>query len=201
MVFYNGIVMGKKRNKKNAETPETPHPNASTQEGGGGGARWIAVALLVLGTGVFLYALNTDPPASNAHPASHSQAATSATTQKSEGQARRYRYFENAEDAHPLPVTLPPSEFDNAGIANSYAIAKEIPEVLAQQPCLCGCDNSSDDHRSLLDCYIDGHASTCMVCMKEAVFAKQKTEAGKSGAWIRDAILRHEFSRVNIGAD
>ena len=38
-----------------------------------------------------------------------------------------------------------------------------------------------------------------MVCLKEAVYAKQKTEAGESAAWIRDAIVRGEFSNVNIG--
>ena len=168
-----------------------------TTPGGGGGARWIAVGLLMLGTGVFLYALNSEGPPTPA--ASHDHGSRPATPPKAAGQTGQHRYFENPEDAHPLPVTLPPSEFQNAGIANTYAIAKEIPEVLAQQPCLCGCDNTSDDHRSLLDCYIDEHASTCMVCLKEAVYAKQKTEAGESGAWIRDAIIRGEFSNVNIG--
>ena len=121
------------------------------------------------------------------------------TTQRDPGQTGQYRYFENPDAARPLPVTLPPSQFQNEGIANSYAVAKEIPEVLAQQPCLCGCDNTSDDHRSLLDCYIDDHASGCMVCMKEAVYASEMTEAGESAEWIRDAILRNEFADTNIG--
>lgn len=193
--------MSKKRNKKSSNSPPMQPQTDATSHRGGGSGRWIALGLLALGAGVFLYALNSEtPPASSAPPASPSQSAAAAPPQRSSGATHAYRYFENPEDAHPLPVTLPPSEFQNAGIANAYAIAKEIPEVLAQQPCLCGCDNSSDDHRSLLDCYIDQHAATCMVCMKEAVFAKQQTEAGKSGAWIRDAILRHEFSTVNIGA-
>ncbi len=186
--------MSKKRYKKNADSRQM---QPETTPGGGGGARWIAVGLLMLGTGVFLYALNSEGPPTPA--ASHDHGSLPATPPKAAGQTGQYRYFENPEDAHPLPVTLPPSEFQNAGIANTYAIAKEIPEVLAQQPCLCGCDNTSDDHRSLLDCYIDEHASTCMVCLKEAVYAKQKTEAGESAAWIRDAIVRGEFSNVNIG--
>jgi hypothetical protein len=195
MVFNNEAAMSK-RNKKTPNPPPT-QPQPDTTHGG----RWIALGLLALGAGVFLYALSSDtPPTASTHPASHSPSTAAAAPQRDSGQTHQYRYFENAEAAHPLPVTLPPSEFQNPGIANAYAIAKEIPEVLAQQPCLCGCDNSSDDHRSLLDCYIDGHASTCMVCMKEAVFAKQHTEAGKSAAWIREAILRHEFSTVNIGA-
>ena len=96
-------------------------------------------------------------------------------------------------------MTLPPSQFKNAAIANTYAIAKEIPEILAQQPCKCGCDRTSEDHRSLLDCYTDEHASGCMICLQETVYASQMTEAGKSAEWIRDAILRDEHAETNIG--
>jgi len=38
-----------------------------------------------------------------------------------------------------------------------------------------------------------------MVCMKEAVYASNMTEAGESADWIRDAILRNEFASTNIG--
>jgi hypothetical protein len=181
--------MGKKRAKKTADSPPMQPKNASP----GAAGRWVAVGLLVLGAGVFLYALNQESPSAR----SHDHGETAAT---SPGQSHEYRYFASADDARPFPVTLSPSRFQSPAIANAYAIAKEIPEVLVQQPCLCGCDNTSDDHRSLLDCYIDEHAATCMVCVKEAVFAKQMTDAGKSGAWIRDAIVRHEFSDVNIGS-
>lgn len=185
--------MSNKRNKQKAEAAP----------GGGSNARWIAMGLLAVGAGVFLYALGSAPPSTPAASSDNQAAAASVAVRPgpapAPGQSGTYRYFENPEDAHPLPVTLPPSQFPSAGIANTYAIAKEIPEVLAQQPCLCGCDNTSDDHRSLLDCYIDEHASTCMVCMKEAVYAKQMTEAGKSGAWIRDAIVRGDFSDVSLG--
>jgi len=183
------------RSRQHADPPQMPSPTAS----GGGRGRWIAVGLLALGAGVFLYALNSETkPAPAASPQNRS-AAVAVRPEPAAGQNGQYRYFENPEDAHPLPVTLSPSQFPNAGIASTYAIAKEIPEVLAQQPCLCGCDNTSDDHRSLLDCYIDEHASTCMICLKEAVYAKQMTEAGKSGAWIRDAIVRGDFSDVSVG--
>ena len=124
---------------------------------------------------------------------------SAAMSQPAPEQSRTYRYVENPDDARPLPETLPPERFSHPEVANAYAIAQQIPEVLVQQPCLCGCDNPSDDHRSLLDCYVDEHAATCNVCIKEAVFAKKMTEAGKSGAWIRDAILRHEFSSVDVG--
>jgi len=195
--------MGNKRKKKNrsTETPvaETDSTSRNVDASASTG-RWIAVALLVLGAGVFLYALTSKGPASEAStPRASSTATVASAPRRDPGQSRSYRYFENPEAAHPLPVTLPPSQFQNAGIAHAYEVAKEIPEVLAQQPCLCGCDNTSDDHRSLLDCYIDEHASSCMICMKEAVFTEQMTKAGKSADWIRDAILRREFSDVNIG--
>jgi hypothetical protein len=168
---------------------------------GGNAVRWAAIGVLVLGGAFFLFAsLEEGPPTSTPvsttaadHGHEHAPAA------KDPGQTQKFRYFEDPAEAHPLPVTLPPTQFINKGIANSYRIAKEIPEVLAQQPCLCGCDNTSDDHRSLLDCYVDDHASTCLVCMKEAVLAEQMIDAGKSAKEIREAILEHKFSEVSIG--
>jgi len=186
---------------KNSNDKETPREESLPARSGGSAVRWAAIGVLILGTAFFLYA------SLSARPAPSSQSSTSANDHghdpaarvKDPGQTHKFRYFENPAEAHPLPVTLPPSGFINKGIANTYRIAKEIPDVLAQQPCLCGCDNTSDDHRSLLDCYISDHASTCQVCMKEAVLAKQLTDAGKSATQIREAILAHEFSEVPIG--
>jgi hypothetical protein len=179
---------------------EQPLAVETPEKGGGNAVRWAAIAVLAAGGGFFLYATLAQRPTAGSVPVSssasdhgHSHAA------KDPGQTQKFRYFEDPAEAHPLPVTLPPSQFINKGIANSYRIAKEIPEVLAQQPCLCGCDNTSDDHRSLLDCYVDDHASTCLVCMKEAVLAEQMTDAGKSPKQVREAILAHEFSNVSIG--
>jgi hypothetical protein len=183
---------------------EQPIAVETSKKAGGKAMRWAANGMLAAGAGFFLYAVLAQRPdggsvstssrgSSMASDAGHAHAA------KDPGQTHKFRYFEDPAEAYPLPVTLPPSQFVNKGIANSYRIAKEIPEVLAQQPCLCGCDNTSDDHRSLLDCYINDHASTCLVCMKEAVLAEQMTDAGKSPKQIREAILAHEFSSVSIG--
>ena len=109
--------MSKKRNKQNADSQQMQAGKASA-----GGGRWIAVGLLVLGTGVFLYALNQETVSAPA--VSHDSA--SAPPQPAPGQTGKYRYFENPEDAHPLPVTLPPSRFPHPVIANSYAIAKDV---------------------------------------------------------------------------
>ncbi len=168
---------------------------------GGSAVRWAAIGMLVLGGAFFVYASLTEGPSTATAPASVSGASDHGHDHaaKDPGQTQKFRYFEDPAEALPLPVTLPPTGFINKGIANAYRIAKDIPEVLAQQPCLCGCDNTSDDHRSLLDCYIDEHASTCLVCMKEAVLAEQMIDAGKSAKEVREAILAHEFSEVSIG--
>lgn len=190
------MTMAKKSSSKEA-VREEPHPSKS----GGSAVRWVAMGILILGSAFFIYASlsqGPDTPGSSTSSAAgdgHDHAASALDP----GQKEKFRYFEDPAEAHPLPVTLPPSQFINKGIANSYRIAKEIPEVLAQQPCLCGCDNTSDDHRSLLDCYIDEHASTCLVCMKEAVLAEQMVDAGKSAKEVREAILEHKFSEVSIG--
>jgi hypothetical protein len=183
---------------KKTETRQAPREEATAPKSSGGAFRWAAIAVLVLGGAFFLYAsLQKGPPPRTASTANDGH--EHAPPKRDPGQSKKFRYFEDPAQAHPLPVTLPPSQFINKGIANSYRIAKEIPEVLAQQPCLCGCDNTSDDHRSLLDCYIDEHASTCLVCMKEAVLAEQMTDEGKSAREVREAILEHKFSEVSIG--
>jgi hypothetical protein len=186
--------MGKKKATKKEEPAPAPTPATSESASGGGSVRIAAIAVLVAGAGFFLYASFSGEREEKPKPF-----AASSHKSHDPGQTKEFRYFEDPALAHPLPVTLPPSEFINQGIANTYRIAKDIPEVLAQQPCLCGCDNTSDDHRSLLDCYIDDHASTCLVCMKEAVLAEQMTEAGRSAKEIRDAILDHKFSEISIG--
>jgi hypothetical protein len=53
-----------------------------------------------------------------------------------------------------LPKTLDPNliqDQDRMG----YQIAKEIPEILAQLPCFCGCE--AVGHENLLDCFVDEH--------------------------------------------
>jgi hypothetical protein len=58
-------------------------------------------------------------------------------------------YFKRVQDATPFPQTLDPAQFQTANIREAYSVAKEIPGVLAQQPCYCYCQRMG--HRSLLD--------------------------------------------------
>ena len=53
-----------------------------------------------------------------------------------------------------LPKTLDPNLIKGED-REGYQIAKEIPEILAQVPCFCGCE--AVGHESLLDCFVDGH--------------------------------------------
>jgi len=54
-----------------------------------------------------------------------------------------------------LPQTLDPKLIKGKD-REGYQVAKEIPEILAQLPCFCGCE--AVGHESLLDCFVDEHA-------------------------------------------
>jgi len=53
-----------------------------------------------------------------------------------------------------LPKTLDPNIFEGKA-KDAYQVAKEIPEILAQIPCFCGC--RAIGHENLLDCFVDEH--------------------------------------------
>src|SRR6202795_4877773 len=54
--------------------------------------------------------------------------------------------------------TLDPAQFVGKAAA-THRVAREIPEVLDQLYCYCGCDKH-EGHKSLLSCFTDGHAAT-----------------------------------------
>jgi hypothetical protein len=54
--------------------------------------------------------------------------------------------------------TLAPSRFTGK-VALAHQAAREIPDVLDQLHCYCGCDRTVG-HVSLLSCYTDNHAVT-----------------------------------------
>jgi hypothetical protein len=68
-------------------------------------------------------------------------------------------HFLNPTEAKPFPVTLDPKQFSTPSVVKAYQLAKDIPEVLAQQPCYCYCD-AGFGHKSLLHCHIDDHSAT-----------------------------------------
>jgi Protein of unknown function with PCYCGC motif len=57
-----------------------------------------------------------------------------------------------------LPTPLPAAQFQGR-VRDAYQAASDIPQVLAELTCYCGCDKSQG-HRHLLDCFVDTHGST-----------------------------------------
>ena len=107
------------------------------------------------------------------------------------------RYFATAEAAKPLPRTLEPTGFSNRDVVAAYRTAKEIPKVLAQQPCYCHCDRNMG-HRSLLDRFAGKHGSECDICVKEALFAMQEHRKGKSPEQIRSEIIQGGWKTIRF---
>jgi len=103
-------------------------------------------------------------------------------------------YLSAAEAAKHVLTTLPPERFGNPEVRRAYLIAKRIPQLMAQQPCYCWC--SRGGHKSLLDCYVDEHASACQICMKEAFLTEQMARQGKSASAIRAAITCGEWRNL-----
>ena len=97
----------------------------------------------------------------------------------------------------PFPVTLDPKQFPDALNRNVYTLAAKVKPVLFQQPCYCYCDRH-EGHKSLLDCFADKHGAECDICQKEAVFAYQQTQKGKTPAQIRAAIIHGDWNQVNM---
>jgi hypothetical protein len=56
-----------------------------------------------------------------------------------------------------LPATLSPDMFTGTA-REAYQVATEIPEVLNELNCHCGCKRSQG-HANLLHCFTDGHAA------------------------------------------
>jgi hypothetical protein len=139
--------------------PASPAAAASgTERKGWGAGPVLAIGLLVLGAAVFFVATFEDSTVENSlQPASDLSASAYDLGNQA---AKPFPYYDSVEEARPFPVTLPPSTYSNETLQTTYAIAKEIPEVLVQLPCLCGCHGASEDHGSLLDCYVDNHAAT-----------------------------------------
>lgn len=68
-------------------------------------------------------------------------------------------HFTDPARARPLPKVLDPRQFDEPVVRAAYEYARLNPEIFAQQPCYCYCDQSNG-HRSLLDCYATSHSAT-----------------------------------------
>ena len=82
---------------------------------------------------------------------------------------------------------LSPTLFSDERTRAAYQVAKDIPEVLEQLPCFCGC-MSSFGHKNNLFCFKDQHGSGCSICQDIAIDAKKMHDQGMRIAQIQDNI-------------
>jgi hypothetical protein len=82
---------------------------------------------------------------------------------------------------------LSPTIFDDEKTRAAYQVAKDIPEVLEQLPCFCGC-MTSFGHKNNLFCFKDQHGSGCTLCQDIALDARKMHDAGMSITQIKDNI-------------
>ena len=82
---------------------------------------------------------------------------------------------------------LSPSLFADEKTRAAYQTAKDIPEVLEQLPCFCGC-MSSYGHKNNLFCFKDQHGSGCDMCQNIALDARKMHDQGMSIAQIQEQI-------------
>ena len=83
-----------------------------------------------------------------------------------------------------LPAGMVP---EGGGTLEAYEAARRVPQVLDGIYCHCNCSKSIG-HRSLLTCFESEHASSCGICMGEAMLAAKMHGSGNSLAQIRKAI-------------
>src|SRR5947199_1994148 len=84
--------------------------------------------------------------------------------------------------------TMDPSYFAKDPKAQAaYQVAKDIPEVLAELPCFCGC-MTAFGHESNLFCFRDEHGSGCEICEGIALDARDLHNKGLSIDKIKDEI-------------
>ncbi len=84
-------------------------------------------------------------------------------------------------------ATLDPALFTDAKTKDSYAAAREIPDVLKELPCFCGC-MLSHAHKNNLFCFMDEHGSACLICQDIALDARTMRRNGASVTEIQDNI-------------
>lgn len=76
----------------------------------------------------------------------------------------------------PNVTTLDPERFTGQ-TKLAYAAAREVPGLLAQLPCYCGC-MSGFGHKNNLDCFHDEHGVECSMCQTIALDARDMYNNG-----------------------
>jgi hypothetical protein len=92
----------------------------------------------------------------------------------------------NASTAKSTISTLDPAKFTGRA-REAYQAAREIPQVLSQLPCYCGCMQNFG-HKNNLYCFHDDHGADCSLCQDIAIDAREMYRQGKSVEAIRNSI-------------
>lgn len=136
---------------------------------------WIVAVVVLAGAGWAVFR-DTSEPAQQAQPAGESIAQTAAV-----------------KPVELLPVdnaagqTLPPEIFLDPKAKEAYQVAKDIPDVLRELPCFCGCMRTHG-HKNNLFCFMDEHGSACEICEDIALDAKTMHNNGASIKEIQENI-------------
>ncbi len=69
----------------------------------------------------------------------------------------RVPMYQTAVKKSSLPKALDAGLFEHPAVVRAYRAAAKIPEVLAQQPCYCWCEQQG--HTGLMDCFATGHGA------------------------------------------
>ena len=92
----------------------------------------------------------------------------------------------------PNVTTLDPAIFTGKA-RSAYQAAKEVPEVLAQLPCFCGC-MTGFGHKNNLDCFHDEHGVECSMCQDIALDARDMYKNGFEIVRIRQ-LIKEKYGR------
>lgn len=74
---------------------------------------------------------------------------------------------------------------DKKRVKESFAAAREYPELFDGICCACGCEK---EHRSLLSCFESAQPTGCYGCQEEAMLIARLAKEGKTLGEIRTAV-------------
>ena len=130
----------------------------------------------------------------NQQPAGGSETARARTTPPPRVAPPVPKHYETEPAKGSLEPTLAPEMFKGTA-REAYRAVREMPEVIAQMPCYCHCDEGFG-HKSLQSCFVDDHAAHCDVCVREALAAyRLRKEQGLTAPQIRERIVS-EYSSL-----
>ncbi len=89
---------------------------------------------------------------------------------------------------------LDPNEFARADVRHAYWVATQIPALLNQLYCWCGCENRGV-HRSNLQCFEDTMGADCDVCVGTAEIAYRMSQQGITDAAKIQAAVDAEWQK------